>query len=454
MLTASLLFYSYNRWWTLGVIAGYCLVDWGTGLMLGWERRRLVLLAGVAFNIGVLAFWKYTPLLVSTMAAVTGTPISPAWLAGDWTVPLGISFFALSGIAYMVDVYAGAAKPEPSLWRYSLFIAFFPHLVAGPILRAREFLVDLRPGELPMRPLAPWEASFLMARGYFKKMVLADTIAQVIDPFFANVSNPTTDGVWALPYIYLYSLQIYCDFSGYTDIARGLGLWFGFRWPENFNWPYLARSIREFWRRWHMTLSRFLRDYLYIPLGGSHFGPMRTALNLAITMLLGGIWHGAGWSFALWGLLHASYLFINHSWRALSWGRRLEARGDVFAQSYALFSMFLTFQAVCFAWCFFRLTEISDALVCVRKLIVFDADKALVGPIADPGLWSLLGAYGVAAAAAMIISGGAPLALIGRRIEKAPMLRGFCWGGVVGLGALALSLAPGGRSPPFIYFQF
>ena len=159
---------------------------------------------------------------------------------------------------------------------------------------------------MPTRPLEPAEGAFLIARGFFKKLVLADSIAVAIDPFFANVSDPSTAGVWALPYIYLYALQIYFDFSGYTDIARGLGLWFGFRWPENFNWPYLATSVQDFWRRWHMTLSRFLRDYLYIPLGGSRGGPLRVAAALMVTMLLGGLWHGASWSFMLWGGLHGA----------------------------------------------------------------------------------------------------------------------------------------------------
>ena len=181
---------------------------------------------------------------------------------------MGISFYSFTGIAYMVDIYRRARPAEPSLWRYSLFTSFFPQLVAGPILRAEEFLPQLKPDELPQRPEMPTEALALIARGYFKKLVLADSIALAIDPFFVDVMNPATLGVWSLPYLYLYAAQIYFDFSGYTDIARGLGLAFGFRWPENFSAPYLAASIRDFWRRWHMTLSRFMRDYLYIPLGG------------------------------------------------------------------------------------------------------------------------------------------------------------------------------------------
>jgi alginate O-acetyltransferase complex protein AlgI len=177
---------------------------------------------------------------------------------------------------------------------------------------------------MPTRPLAPAEATFLIARGFFKKLVLADSLAVAIDPFFANITHPSTAGVWSLPYIYLYALQIYFDFSGYTDIARGLGLWFGFRWPENFNWPYLATSVQDFWRRWHMTLSRFLRDYLYIPLGGSRGEPLHTAAALMITMLLGGLWHGPSWSFMLWGGLHGCFLIVNRIWSSSTLCQRLE----------------------------------------------------------------------------------------------------------------------------------
>jgi alginate O-acetyltransferase complex protein AlgI len=218
----------------------------------------------------------------------------------------------------------GTIAAETNLWRYALFTSFFPHLVAGPILRPKEFLAHLQPKLMPTRPLAPAEATFLIARGFFKKLVLADSLAVAIDPFFANITHPSTAGVWSLPYIYLYALQIYFDFSGYTDIARGLGLWFGFRWPENFNWPYLATSVQDFWRRWHMTLSRFLRDYLYIPLGGSRGEPLHTAAALMITMLLGGLWHGPSWSFMLWGGLHGCFLIVNRIWSSSTLCQRLE----------------------------------------------------------------------------------------------------------------------------------
>jgi D-alanyl-lipoteichoic acid acyltransferase DltB (MBOAT superfamily) len=365
---------------------------------------------------------------------------------------MGVSFYAFTGIAYMVDVYRGEVRAETSFWRYALFTSFFPQLVAGPILRAREFLLQLRPETMPTRPLAVGEGAFLIARGFFKKLVLADSIALAIDPFFANVSNPSTAGVWALPYVYLYALQIYFDFSGYTDIARGLGLWFGFRWPENFNWPYLATSIQDFWRRWHMTLSRFLRDYLYIPLGGSAYGPVRTAINLMLTMLLGGIWHGASWSFMMWGGLHGVFLVINRLWSTTSLHDHLAALTGAPAIAWRWFRIALTFHTICFAWCFFRLTAIGDSLACLRKWV--DWDRAFAGGSADPALWVMLALYGAATLAAVAATGGRPLEQTIAGISTRPLRNGALWGGAVGLFLLALLLAPGGTSQPFIYFQF
>jgi D-alanyl-lipoteichoic acid acyltransferase DltB (MBOAT superfamily) len=457
LLTASLVFYGFRQWWVLSIILSYCLVDWLTGLWLARTgHRRLALASGVAFNLGVLCFWKYTPLLLDTGATLFGWPalrLEPV-ASGNWVIPMGISFYAFTGIAYMVDVYRRHMEAETNFWRYALFTAFFPHLVAGPILRPREFLIHLRPGSMPVRPLAMGEGTFLIGRGLFKKLVLADSIALAIDPFFAHVSGPSTAGVWSLPYIYLYALQIYFDFSGYTDIARGLGLWFGFRWPENFNWPYLATSIQDFWRRWHMTLSRFLRDYLYIPLGGNRGAPWRVAAALMITMLLGGLWHGASWSFMLWGGLHGLFLAINRWWGTTALHDRLAAQTGAAALAWRWLRVVLTFNAVCLAWCFFRLTHLPDSLACVRKWIDFDLDKAFAGGSGDPALWVLLACYGAATLAAHLLTRRAPLPEAAARMNAQPLASGVLWGVSLGLLALALLLTPGGQIQPFIYFQF
>ncbi len=457
MLAGSLVFYSHNRWWTLGIILSYCLVDWAVGLRLrSTARPKLLLAIGIGFNLGCLAFWKYTPLLLQTAANVLGPAnLLPSLEAkGSWIVPVGISFYAFSGIAYMMDVYRGVAAAERSFWTYALFTSFFPHLVAGPILRAREFLAHLGPASLPNSPVAPWEGTFLIGRGLLKKLLLADSIALAIDPFFADVSHPSTAGVWALPYVYLYAFQIYFDFSGYTDIARGLGLWFGFRWPENFNWPYLATSIQDFWRRWHMTLSRFLRDYLYIPLGGSRHGALRGAMALMITMLLGGLWHGASWSFAIWGGLHGLFLVVNRLWSTTRLHALLSALTGPAGLIWNGIRIALTFNAVCLAWCFFRLTDIRDSLNCVGKWFQFDLDKAFVGASADPALWLLLALYGLATLISVLLVRWANLESAAGRLVAQPFARGLSWGIAASIIVAAVLMSPGGERPPFIYFQF
>jgi alginate O-acetyltransferase complex protein AlgI len=284
--------------------------------------------------------------------------------------------------------------------------------------------------------------------GFFKKLVIADRIAIAIDPFFAHVVDSTTAGVWSLPYVYLYALQIYFDFSGYTDIALGLGLLFGFRWPQNFDRPYLATSIQEFWRRWHMTLSRFLRDYLYIPLGGSRYGPVRTCLNLMLTMLLGGLWHGAAWSFLIWGGLHGTFLIVNRVWSGTRARECLRDSEGIVGYLWRLFCLTLTFHCVCAAWCFFRLTEWTQSIVCLEKCLSFDADKMLVGQAGNVSLWLLLALY---LALCNMLQAMKRIAEVG---ETRPTAEGAMWGTVTGVILLALVLSPGGQATPFIYFQF
>jgi alginate O-acetyltransferase complex protein AlgI len=455
LLAASLLFYGFNHWELMPILLGCVGANWAAGLWIDRSRRpRLVLAAGVTLNLVLLAYWKYTPLLWDTtnrLRAAAGLPPGPPAPSG-WDIPFGISFYAFTGIAYMVDVSRKATPAEAHPARYALSVSFFPHLVAGPILRPNEFLTRLHPETMPRRPLDPLEACLLVGRGLFKKMVLADRVAAAADPFFAHVADPTTAGVWALPYAWLYALQIYFDFSGYTDIARGLGLLFGYRWPENFDRPYLAASVAEFWHRWHMTLSRFLRDYLFIPLGGSRGGPWKTARNLMLTMTLGGLWHGASWSFLVWGGLHGGLLVLHRFWSATALRDRLAALGGPAGRAWRLACVALTFHCVCLAWCFFRLTAFADACACVGKWFAFDADRLWSGGVRDRSLWMALAAYGVLALLAA--RGPAWLASVQRRSALRPVLHGFLWGYGAMLVLLAALLAPGGTKAPFIYFQF
>ncbi len=468
LLAGSLVFYGYHHWQLLALILAYCLVDWVVGCRLARSRRPGLLLAlGVVFNLVGLAYWKYTPLLLRTLAQVTLALDLPTVAAppGDWVIPFGISFYAFTGIAYMVDVYRRLTPAETNFWRYTLSAVFFPHLVAGPILRPEEFLTKLRPETMPNEPQAPLEALLLLGRGFFKKMVLADRISAAIDPFFVHINDPSTAGVWALPFVWLYALQIYFDFSAYTDIARGLGLLFGFRWPENFNLPYLASSVQDFWRRWHISLSRFLKDYLYIPLGGNRGGEWRTRFNLMATMLLGGLWHGASWSFVLWGGLHGLYLVVNRAWDACPLRKLLPSPRTVGGVLWRVVCVGLTFHCVCLAWCFFRLTVLADSLACVEKWFAFDADKVFVGGSGDVSLWLALAVYGAIAWLAYHVDFRSAVAAFRWRTcaltleqvsteVQGPLARGFLWGFAVMLVVLALLLSPGGQSAPFIYFQF
>ncbi|HKB04490.1 MAG TPA: MBOAT family O-acyltransferase [Gemmataceae bacterium] len=448
LLSASLIFYGHKHWELLPILLAYCVVDWAAALLIErGHRPRLWMAVGVTFNLAVLAFYKYTPLVVGTVWPYLPSEmrVSPPPDYSGWAIPFGISFYAFTGVAYIVDVYRKTTVAEPNLARYTLAAAFFPHLVAGPILRPHEFLDYVRPGRLAAEPQAVPEAAWLIARGFFKKLVVANRLGGAIDPFFAHVNDPTTAGAWALPYVYLYALQIYFDFSAYTDLARGIGLMFGYRWPDNFDLPYLATNIADFWRRWHMTLSRFLRDYLYIPLGGNRKGPIRTNINLMITMLLGGLWHGASWSFFVWGGLHGVFLIIHKMWAATPVARWLSGRTGVGRVMWLAVAWALTFHAVCLAWCFFRLTAFADSVECVRKCVEFDAGKMWSGTYTDPSVLMALGSY----AAVLLIASATR-----SRGEPTPYRLGLDWGLRAATLLLAVLLAPPDTGQPFIYFQF
>jgi alginate O-acetyltransferase complex protein AlgI len=451
LLAASLLFYAYNHWFLLPILLAYCVVNWFVAIRTERGLRpQLWMLGGVAFNLLVLCYYKYTPLLVQTAAELLPglLPAVPANAFEKWSIPYGISFYAFTGIAYMIDVYRKTTPAEASVWRYSLSACFFPHLVAGPILRPNEFLDKVRAGQLPVEPEAPGEAVWLVARGFFKKLVVADRIGVTIDPFFAHVNDPTTAGVWALPYVWLYALQIYFDFSAYTDMARGIGLLFGYRWPENFDRPYLASSVTDFWRRWHMTLSRFLRDYLYISLGGNRHGTLRTYLNLMLTMVLGGLWHGASWAFLVWGALHGGFLIAHRLWSTCGLATWLNAREGWLRYVWHALSVVLTFHCVCLAWCFFRLTHFADSIACVRKWVECDLAKMWSGPWTDPAVWLAILFYAALAWAAEALRRAAA------KENSVPFAVGAAWGVRFATLALAALLAPVGANVAFIYFQF
>lgn len=359
LVGVSLFFYA---WWNpayLGLILGSMLFNYALGVVLGrgqGVKNKRVLFFGVAVNLALIGYFKYANFFIDSFNSALGLGYS----VEEIILPLAISFFTFQQIAYLVDAHKGEAR-EYNFLNYCLFVTFFPQLIAGPIVHHRDVLPQFAKNtlyKLNYSHLAIGVSIF--AIGLFKKVVLADSLAPIATPIFTSVEQGVElsfveSWVGALA----YTFQIYFDFSGYSDMAIGLARMFGVVLPQNFNSPYKSESIIEFWRRWHITLSTFLRDYLYIPLGGNKKGKSRRHFNLLVTMLLGGLWHGAGWTFIVWGGLHGLYLILNHSWlsicRAMEW--------DVGKKSFLgrIFARVITFVAIVVAWVFFRADSLAGA---------------------------------------------------------------------------------------------
>jgi alginate O-acetyltransferase complex protein AlgI len=361
LLVASYFFYGSWNWMFLGLIVFSTVFDFWIGLHFRSTRhpRRLIAFSVIA-NLGVLAFFKYANFAIHTANwSLAAFGADYQFHAVDILLPVGISFYTFQSMSYTIDVYRGELAPRTSLLDYALFVAFFPQLVAGPIVRASEFFQELdHPRHFTQKQIA--YALILIAFGYVKKVVFADSLAQAADPVWSDLA--ASDPWSVLMAIYAFAFQIYFDFSGYTDIAIGVAMLFGFQFPKNFDYPYIATSIQDFWRRWHMTLSRWLRDYLYIALGGNRKGVSLTYVNLMLTMLLGGLWHGASWNFVIWGALHGSYLVIER----LVFQRIPGWQSDLLPMR--LLRWFVTFHLVCFAWIFFRANNFADSMTVLAKL--------------------------------------------------------------------------------------
>ena len=370
---ASLVFYSVdNTVLLLPLILLSTLFNFviAQALTADWNRRWLWL--GVGGDLLLLGVFKYSGLLLETVADLTSLPVPHP----NIPLPIGISFYTFTQIAFLVDVYRGAAREYEPL-NYGLFVTYFPHLIAGPILHHREILPQFDDAEI-YRPRLDCLAKGLawFAIGLFKKVMLADSIAPFVDSAFASAAKGVAvDSANAWVGTLSYTLQIYFDFSGYSDMAIGLALLMGITFPLNFNSPYQALSLIEYWRRWHMTLSRFLRDYLYFSLGGNRRGPARRYVNLFATMVLGGLWHGASWNFALWGALHGLGLALNHLWRNTA------ARKGVILPSAACWVWTLGF--VTLAWVPFRADSFATTVIIWNGLFgLNDASPGAVPPLA------------------------------------------------------------------------
>jgi alginate O-acetyltransferase complex protein AlgI len=460
---ASLIF--YGAWKPVYLVV--LLASIGFNFLLGLQmvdpaRRRRFGTLGVILNLAVLCYFKYTNFLFDSVSALTGAPLPFV----NVVLPLGISFFTFQQIAYLVDVMRGA-RIERDIISYTLFVSFFPHLIAGPLVHHAEMIPQFKRARSGRSAVLAARGLAIFAAGLFKKVVIADNLAQFVTPVFSHLDaggGVTTP--WAWLSTLAYTLQIYFDFSGYSDMAVGLALLFGIRLPVNFRSPYKATSIIEFWRRWHITLSRFLRDYLYIPLGGNRLGETRRFQNLMVTMLLGGLWHGAAWNFVIWGGLHGVYLCINHLWH-----RR---RGAAVTSSLPakVASRAVTFLAVVIAWVFFRAKTAAGAFSMLGSLFGFEAGSSAY---ASPGILRVMdlpilvgdgallwiGACIVALALAIaLVLPNVPQLYRYREYRRAPE-RGLAarwrpngaWAVLTAL-AFALSLFGMWQRLEFLYFQF
>ncbi|MBK8284047.1 MAG: MBOAT family protein [Ahniella sp.] len=435
LLLASWYFYASWNWHYLGLILFSTVFDYWIGIRFAATQSPKRLIAfSVAVNLGVLAFFKYTNFLIATandVAAASGGQFR--FDALDILLPVGISFYTFQSMSYTIDVYRGELKPRRSLLDYALFIAFFPQLVAGPIVRATEFFSGLdNPVRIPSREVA--SALILIVFGMVKKVVFADSLAAATDLTWSDVEGSDPAGV--LLAVYAFAFQIYFDFSGYTDIAIGIAVLFGFRFPQNFNYPYAATSLQDFWRRWHMTLSRWLRDYLYVPLGGNRKGPTRTQANLMLTMLLGGLWHGASWNFVVWGAIHGFWLVFERSVLARIPGWQ---SGTI---PMTLIRWFVTFHIVCFAWIFFRAPDFATSTAVLRKI-----GSLFVGH----GNFAPFHIFVVALAALLMLHLAGARYALKQRIGEGPIWLHSC---ATIAAVLVLFLFAPQNTMPFIYFQF
>jgi alginate O-acetyltransferase complex protein AlgI len=420
LLAASYYFYMCWNARFLVLLLVLTAIDYTAALAMTGARRRAWLIASLAANLGFLGFFKYFNFLASNIGLLLGTPIKPF----DIILPMGISFHTFQSMSYVIDVYRGEQQPIRNIIDYALYIAFFPQLVAGPIVRARHFFADLYNWRAPL-PKEQLRGTLLTIFGLVKKVAIADQFARLSDAYF---SNPAAHhGAWAAwSGAAAFSMQIFFDFSGYTDMAIGLAQLFGFHFPDNFRRPYLAGSITEFWRRWHISLSSWLRDYLYIPLGGNRGGRLQTYRNLMLTMLLGGLWHGASWNFVIWGGYHGAILVAE------------KATGHTGSPR---LGVPFTFALATLGWVFFRASTFAQSTYVVGQMFSL--------PLGH-GMWPRWQVW-----FAIIL---ALLAIAEERfhwfecLAEAPA---WAWASAVAILLFCLeTLGLPGQAIPFVYFQF
>jgi alginate O-acetyltransferase complex protein AlgI len=446
LLVASYLFYAGWDWRFLGLIALSTAVDYSIGRGLGRvddERgRRALLIASVTANLGILGAFKYGGFFVESAAGLLariGLEPNPALL--EIILPVGISFYTFQTISYTVDVYRRKLEPERSLPTFALFVAYFPQLVAGPIERATHLLPQLRTPQPRPGAEATSSALGLILLGLLKKVVIADAVAPVVNRGFADAGGLSATSAWAAAIG--FSLQVYGDFSGYTDVARGTSRLLGIELRVNFRQPYLSRNLTEYWRRWHVSLSNWLQAYLYVPLGGNRGSRRRTYRNLMITMVLGGLWHGAAWTFVVWGAVHGVILVVERSLGVQPDDRDLLPAARQWPAVAAAFTL----------WTLTLVPFRSDSLAMAGRML----GSMFTGPVGVPSPQAWADVVMVAAMAAVVllidVLHRADPAWLGRVVRR-PLEVPAATGALAGAALVALLLFSGSPTAPFIYFQF
>ena len=433
---ASYLFYGWWQPWFVTLMLTSTVVDYASARVISADgsqlrHRRAALAASLAVNLGLLGFFKYFMFTAENLSAVAQLFGADAFRVIQVTLPIGISFYTFQTMSYTIDVYRGVAPPVRRFGDFACFVAMFPQLIAGPIVRYNTVAEQLAERRHTLHRFASGAALFML--GFSKKILLANPLGELADTVFA-AEGPLTVDAWFG--VCAYAFQIYFDFSGYSEMAIGLGRMFGFELPRNFNAPYLADSISDFWRRWHISLSTFLRDYLYVPLGGNRLGTRRTYLNLAVVMLLGGLWHGASWTFVVWGAFHGVLLA----------GERALGRRGIYAALPRPFRVGLTFILVLFSWVLFRAASIDDA---------FHFLAAMVGAGDSSPAAALLAAklYTPTRVLTMLVGGG----LLLQRVQTYEWVAELSWAKVMAVTVLmfwALAEMNNQTFNPFLYFQF
>ncbi|MCG8414834.1 MAG: MBOAT family protein [Pseudomonadales bacterium] len=434
ILIGSYLFYAWWRIDFLALFAAVTVFNFVLGHKIHANRAVTVtarrwLQLGLAGNLGTLAYFKYANFGADTVYLVLTELGTDPWLVTHVVLPIGISFYIFQAISYLVDVYRGDTPPTQSFIRFAAFIALFPQLIAGPVLRYKDVADQFESRTHSMEKFSQGCERFMV--GFIKKVIIADTIAPLVDTGFA-VQEPSLADAWLA--MFAYTAQLYFDFSGYADMAIGLGLMLGFRFVENFNQPYISQSITEFWRRWHISLSNWLRDYLYIPLGGNRGSVVKTYRNLFLTMLLGGLWHGANWTFVVWGAYHGTVLAVE---RLLG----VKAAFDNFNIARWLFTLLL----VMLGWVVFRADSISAAAELYLGLINLQnlgLSSTMLSQMNDLQLATLIVAWVV-----IVIRG------LKDRIDLARFVPSIGHA-VVPVFALAVLKLSAQSHSPFLYFQF